>query len=90
MSYALDLTDNARRGFMALPLAVQEEVLDALDKISADPELLVERLPLFPDALYDDDFLVGEFKYYLFIVAERDRAHEVIRVKMIEHLVRRI
>jgi len=42
---------------MALPVAAQELVLDALDKISADPELLVERLPLFPDALYDDDFL---------------------------------
>jgi len=74
---------------MALPLAVQELVLDALEKISADPEFLVERRPLFPDALYDDDFLVGGLRYYIFIVAQRDRANETIRVKRIHHLVRR-
>ena len=88
MSYALDLTVRARRGFMALPVAAQELVLDALDKISADPELLVERLPLFPDALYDDDFFVGGARYYIFIVAQRDRVRETIRVKRIHHLVR--
>lgn len=49
--YALDLSDDARKGLAALPAEVQEETLDLLDELTRDPGRLVSRHPPHPDAV---------------------------------------
>lgn len=85
MSYALDLTVDARRSFGLLGLELQERVLNELDAVAEAPDSCKW---LREEAVIDFVHETGGERQYVFIVLVRDAAARTIRVKAIGYAKR--
>lgn len=89
MSYAMDLSAEARLGLAKLPIEIQEEVLDLLEVLADQPALLVPR-GAAPDVVHDFTKLAGNLKHYVFVLVQADRSASVLHVKAIGHAAREV
>ena len=80
MSYALDLTLEARQAFALLTFELQERALNDLDAVADEPAKYAGR-----DEVAVVDFVheAAAERQYVFMVVARDAAARTIRVKAI-------
>ena len=85
MSYALEFTDPAREDFQRLDLWLQEETLDELDLLAANPPARRTRVG---DLVHDFVRRQGDATVYVFVTVWPDIANRLLRVKAIGVYVR--
>lgn len=89
MSYTLDLAGDAAADLRDLEPWLQEEVLDEIDRLAADPSVLRPRLPggtVIHDVTRDH----AGSRHYLFITVHRDDARRRVGVHSVAHYSRAI
>jgi hypothetical protein len=87
VQYALDVTPKAWLGLTALPLQLQEDVLDLLEELTNTPALRVSR-GASPDVVRDIVKTYNGALYYIFVLITPDPATRTVRVISIGHIVR--
>lgn len=88
MSYALRLAAEAKRGLAELPLEVQEEALDLVDELTADPPVSSRGGSILPEEVFDFVAESQDKRYYVFIVVRFDHRVKVVRVDSVGHAIR--
>jgi hypothetical protein len=89
VSYALRLAAEAKRGLAELPSAVQEEALDLIDGLTADPPRTSSRGgSILPEEVFDFVANAENKRYYVFIVVRFDHRVRMVRVDSVGHAFR--
>ena len=84
MSYALAIAGDARPDLRALDPWLQEELLDELDVLAADPTVLPNPPP-GSDILYGFCRVSGSTKYYVVVTLSRDDTTRTLTALGISH-----
>jgi hypothetical protein len=82
MNYTPEFTNDARASWRRLEVTLQEEVLDAVDRLAANPDLL-RRSKASPEWVFDFNFDTGPDRHYFFLTIQLNRtAHKLIVLKL--------
>jgi hypothetical protein len=89
MSYEPDFTNDAKASWRKLDLALQEEVLDAVDRIANDPGLL-RRSRASPEWVFDFTCDVNGIRHYFFLTIRLNRTNQKLIVLKVGHSERKL
>ena len=89
MSYKPEFTSDARAAWRRLEVALQEEVLDAVDRLTANHELL-RRSKASAEWVYDFTCEAGTDRHYFFLTVQLNRTSRKLIVLKLGHSSRRI
>jgi hypothetical protein len=87
VSYALAFSSVAREAFNRLEVALQEDVLDELDRLAAAADALPHR-PLPLSALHDLRRDTADHADYVFLTLEYDPPQRTLTVRRLGHHTR--
>ena len=86
MSYSYTLSDDFRSGFVALPFWIQEDILDELEVLLANPSQLIVRQGS-DLAVHDFTRTRGGVVHYVFLTIQPDFAGENLLLVRVGHVV---
>jgi hypothetical protein len=89
MSYAIDFTSDARASWRELDVALQEEILDVLDRLADNPSLL-RRSKASPEWAFDFTHDIAESRHYVFMTVRLNRTTSKLTVLKLGHSSRKI
>jgi hypothetical protein len=89
MSYKPELTSEARAVWRRLEVSLQEEILDAVDQLAANPDLL-RRSKASPEWVYDFTCETRTGRHYFFLTIQLSRTGQKLIVLKLGHSSRKI
>lgn len=85
MSYSLEIVAKAKESIAKLELWLQEDLLDELDRVAADPHML-RRRGLRPGYVHDFTRVRSGTTHYIFLVMEMDATSNVLSLRQVGHV----